>query len=73
MSMIFILVKIKFDMNINNNEPLKTIWKHKKKKKKLMVTNNVQQCKAQVFIDIQTKLEPFYWCIWCTKKSLKME
>jgi hypothetical protein len=25
MSMIFILVKIKFDVNINNNEPLKTI------------------------------------------------
>jgi hypothetical protein len=32
-SMIFILVKIKLDMNINNNEPLKTIWKQKKKKK----------------------------------------
>jgi hypothetical protein len=25
MSMIFILVKVKFGMNINNNEPLKTI------------------------------------------------
>jgi len=45
MSMIFILVKTKFDMNMNNNEPLKTIWKHKKKKKSwwlLMVSSNAK-------------------------------
>ncbi len=26
-----ILIKIKFDIDINNNEPFKTIWKHKEK------------------------------------------
>jgi len=28
---IFILIQIKFDTEINNDELLKTIWKHKKK------------------------------------------
>jgi hypothetical protein len=32
MSMIFILIQIKFDIDINNDEILKTIWKHKGKK-----------------------------------------
>jgi hypothetical protein len=31
--MIFILIQTKFDIDINNDELLKTIWKHKKKKK----------------------------------------
>jgi hypothetical protein len=31
MSMIFILIQIKFNININNDELLKTIWEHKKK------------------------------------------
>jgi len=37
MSMIFILIQIEFDIDINNDELLKTIWIHKKrlgKKKK---------------------------------------
>jgi hypothetical protein len=37
-SMIFILVQIKFDIYINNDELLETKWKHKKKK--LMITSN---------------------------------
>jgi hypothetical protein len=31
MSMIFILIQIKIDIEINNDELLKIIWKHKKK------------------------------------------
>jgi hypothetical protein len=33
MSTIFILIQSKFDIDINNDELLKTIWKHKTKKK----------------------------------------
>jgi hypothetical protein len=32
MSMIFILIQIKFNIDINNDELLETIWKHLKKK-----------------------------------------
>jgi hypothetical protein len=32
MSMIFILSQIRFDIDINNDELLKTIWEHKKRK-----------------------------------------
>jgi hypothetical protein len=34
-SMIFILIKIKFDININNDELLENIWEHKKRKEKV--------------------------------------
>jgi hypothetical protein len=37
MSMIFILIQIKFDIDMNNDELLKTIWEHKKKKEKKRV------------------------------------
>ncbi len=30
--MIFIFIQIKFDIDINNDELLKTIWEHKKEK-----------------------------------------
>jgi len=33
MSMIFILIQIEFDIDINNDELLNTIWEHKKGKK----------------------------------------
>jgi hypothetical protein len=33
MSMIFILIQIKFDIDINNDELLQTMWEHKKKEK----------------------------------------
>jgi hypothetical protein len=33
MSMKFIFIHIKFDIDINNDELLKIIWKHKKKMK----------------------------------------
>jgi hypothetical protein len=33
MSVIFMLIQIRFDIDINSDELLKTIWKHKKKKK----------------------------------------
>jgi hypothetical protein len=33
MSIVFILIQIKFDIHINNDELFKTIWKHKKKNK----------------------------------------
>jgi hypothetical protein len=39
MSIMFILIQIKFDIDINNDELLETIWKHKKKK--LIVTSSV--------------------------------
>jgi hypothetical protein len=32
MFMIFILIQIKFDIEINNDELLKTIWEHKREK-----------------------------------------
>jgi hypothetical protein len=32
--MIFILIQIKFDINTNTDELLKTIWEHKKNKRK---------------------------------------
>jgi hypothetical protein len=41
MCMSFILIQIKFDIDINNDELLKTIWKHKKKKSwSLMVVHS---------------------------------
>jgi hypothetical protein len=57
MSMIFILIQIKFDIDINSDELLKTIWKHKKKKKNwlllLMWSPNIIdipfECKIRVF------------------------
>jgi hypothetical protein len=30
-------IQIKFDIDINNDELLKAIWKHKKKRKKLII------------------------------------
>jgi hypothetical protein len=33
MSIIFILIQIKFDIDINNDELLQTMWEHKKKEK----------------------------------------
>jgi hypothetical protein len=41
MSIIFILIETKFDIDINNDKMLETIWEHKKrkeKKRKLIVT-----------------------------------
>jgi hypothetical protein len=38
MSMIVILIQIKFDIDINNDELLKTVWKHMEKKK-LIITD----------------------------------
>jgi hypothetical protein len=37
MSTIFILILIKFDIDINNDELLETIWEHKKTKEKKQV------------------------------------
>jgi hypothetical protein len=39
MSMLFISIQIKFDIDINNDELLKTTWKYKEKK--LIVIGNV--------------------------------
>jgi hypothetical protein len=36
MSMILILIKIKFDIEINNDEVFTNIWEHKKREKKLL-------------------------------------
>ncbi len=43
--MIFILIQIKFDIEINNDELLKIIREHqnRKKKEKLIVTNSAWQ------------------------------
>jgi hypothetical protein len=40
MSMIYILIQIKFHININNDELLKDIWEHKHRKKKLFVIHS---------------------------------
>jgi hypothetical protein len=48
MSMIFISIQIKFDIDINYNELLETICEHNKRKKKSIIVGSVQQCKAQV-------------------------
>ncbi len=49
MSMIFILIEIKFDIDINNDELLITIWEIIRRK---FVTSSAQQCGAQVYIYI---------------------
>jgi hypothetical protein len=41
MSVIFILIQIKFNIGMNNDELLKTIWEHKRRKKKKFIINNV--------------------------------
>jgi hypothetical protein len=38
--MIYILIQIKFHININNDELLKDIWEYKHREKKLFVTPN---------------------------------
>jgi hypothetical protein len=35
MSMMFILVQIKFEIDINNDELLKTIWEYNKRKNRI--------------------------------------
>jgi hypothetical protein len=48
MSMIFIFIQIQFDINMNNDELLKIIWEHYKKKREkknwssLLVCSNVE-------------------------------
>ncbi len=46
MSMIFILIKIKFDIDINNDELLIIVWEHNKKENCHWLC--VQHCGAQV-------------------------
>jgi hypothetical protein len=51
--MIFILIQIKFDININNDELLETIWeqyKKKKREKKLFIIDSAKYRGAQVSI-----------------------
>jgi hypothetical protein len=48
MSMIFILIWIKFDIDINNDELLEIIWESFFLKNKLIVIGSAQQCKAQM-------------------------
>lgn len=43
MPMVFILIQIKFDIDTNNDELLETIPKHKKERKKLIITSSVRQ------------------------------
>jgi hypothetical protein len=48
MSMIFIFIQIQFDIDMNNDEVLKIIWEHKKKRERkkswssLIVWSNVE-------------------------------
>jgi len=48
--MICLLIQTKFDININNDELLKTIWEHffKKDFLFLIISGSVKQCGAQV-------------------------
>jgi len=52
MCMIFILIQIKFNIDIKNDELLENLWEHKKRKKKkkswlLLAVCNI--CKAQIW------------------------
>jgi hypothetical protein len=44
MSIIFILIQINFDIDINNDELLKTIWKHKKRRRKINKLSSIAMC-----------------------------
>ncbi len=46
--MIFNPNYIKFKIDINNDELLKTIWEHKQKEKKLIIIGNAKEYEAQV-------------------------
>jgi hypothetical protein len=50
MYMIFILIQIKFDIDINNDELLKTTWKHffKKNLSSLVMCSNME-LKSQIY------------------------
>jgi hypothetical protein len=48
MPMVFILIQIKFDIDTNSDELLETIRKHKKERKKLIITSSVRQQGAQI-------------------------
>jgi precorrin-6B methylase 2 len=48
MSMIFLLIQIKFNIGKSDDELLETIWKLKKKKQRLIVTSSAQQPEAQI-------------------------
>jgi hypothetical protein len=56
---------MEFDINKNNDELLETIWKHKKKKKKLIVVTGIaQQLGSQIiFLTNQKKIHiwEFLW------------
>jgi hypothetical protein len=54
--MVYILIKIKFDIDINNDQLLKTIWKHKTKIKQLIVTSSAQQRRPQIKLDTRMEL-----------------
>ncbi len=49
MSMIFILIQIKFGIEINNDKLLETTWEQKEGKK-FIVTSSAQQHGAQVYL-----------------------
>jgi hypothetical protein len=56
--MSMILIQDKFDIEINNDGVMKTIWKHKEEKKKLIIiVDNEQQCKAWVN-NLQSNIPP---------------
>ncbi len=48
MSMIFILIEIQFDIELNNNDELLIIIREHNKKRKI-ITGSVQQCGAHVW------------------------
>jgi len=58
MSMKCILIEIKFDIDINNDELLKTIWKHNNFFN-FMVTGNAQQCSTQINYELEYLLNEF--------------
>ncbi len=66
MSMIFISIWIKFNIDINNRELLENIWEHKKKEKEeFMVTSSVQQLEAQVICSYINILHYIYlWLVY---------
>jgi hypothetical protein len=59
MSIKCILIQIKFDIDINNDELLKTTWKQKKKNENLMVTGNAQQRSTQINYELESILNEF--------------
>jgi len=65
MFMIFVLIEIKFDIDINNDELLIIIWEHNKKAKlSLVVCSNVKPkfiYFKKLHFQLQYNIKKYFW------------